>query len=376
MTDERHGLPSASMIHRLSACPGSLRQCAGIPDRPTADSDFGTHVHDYLAGKLKPEDITPEELDIAESCERIEQKVVTNWMAQCGFVADEAEVTVSRDTTRLWLMVDGVRACSGLADVMRLHQGCALIIDFKTLPGDHKDADENLQLRCLAVLAGARFHNLRRVDVAIIQPLVTHSPKVCSYDAEALSMARKELLSILHEGNSPSAPLKAGDHCKFCRANAVCPETRKEVETLSSLTIHHAGLTVSDEDIANLRNRCGAAKKMIASIEAEAFRRAEADPETWRKFGYEIHEGSEKRTVADVTTVSTRLNEMGASWGDIAGACSITLKSVEALARKATGEKGMALKSKVDGVLFGCIEMKKAKPSLKRIGASEDEDEE
>lgn len=372
MSDERLRLPSASSIHRLAACAGSHRLCQSVADRSTPDSEFGQHVHEYLAGKRKAEDMMPEELDIAESCEHIERKLVNEWQARLGFEADESEITISRDETRLWLEIDGEKACSGVADVIRMHDGHVQILDFKALPGDHKDASENAQLRCLAVLADANFKGVKSVTVAIIQPLVTHSPKVCAYDAADLVLARFELVRILEAAKKPDAPLKTGDHCKFCRASSICPAVRAEVTQLSALTIHESGLSVSDEEMAELRARTGAAKKMIASIEAEAFRRAQADPELWKSMGWEISEGEGKRTVTDTTQVCERLNLAGAAWTDIAAEVSLTIGSVEKLARAATGMKGVKLKNAVQTLLDGCCEVKKSAPSLKRIGSPEE----
>lgn len=377
MIDERQGLPSASNIHRLAACPGSQRMCAGIPDKPTADSDFGNHVHEFLAGKLDPtdfsQDLTPEELDIAEACQAIEGRIVNEWRARHG-IQDNAAVAITRDSERLWLEIYGQKECSGVADTIYSWECHALVIDYKTLPGDHKDSTDNLQLRCLAVLANRRSdYKLESVDVAIIQPLKTHNPTVCHYDQSALHQATNELVLILEVAKQPDAPLNPGDHCKYCRAASICPAVHKEVETLSALTINASGLTVSDEDMARLRGKTGAAKKMIAAIEAEAFKRAQADPETWRKYGYEIKEGAGKRSVENVAMVGERLNSLGASWTDISGECSITIKSVETLTRSATGEKGMGLKRKVEEVLEGCIETRTAKPSLKRITGEDEE---
>lgn len=348
--------------------------CAGIPDKPTADSDFGTRVHAFLARELDYDDLTPAEADIAESCEKIEAEVVKQWRLR-NQIPDDAVIRVERDSERMWLEIQGEKQCSGLADVIHTWMRHALVLDFKTLPGDHKEAPDNLQLRCLAVLAGQRAMGwLVSCDVAIIQPLVTHTPMVCHYGVDDLIAAQKELRDILSAANAPDAPLVPGDQCKFCRANAICPAVHKEVETLSALTINASGLTVPDEDMARLLGKCGAATKMIASIKAECFRRAEADPATWRACGFEIREGAGKRAVEDIATVSERLNARGVDWPKITAACAITIGNVEALTRAATGEKGMGLKKTVDTILDGCVAIKKPKPSLKKIGTQEDDE--
>lgn len=366
--NDRQNKPSASGIARLAACPGSFRLESGLPDSSTEASESGTHIHNFLAGQLKPEWLTPEQMEIAESCQAIEADLLTQWKLR-NHIPDEDAIHEVRDAERLWLRDE----CSGLADVTYIHEDKALVLDFKTGRVAADGGSENLQLRCLAVLVSVNYPAVMMVEVAVIQPLVTHTPEICRYEVEDLYSAELELQNILALANQPDALLHTGDHCKFCRAASICPEVRKEVETLSALTINASGLTVPDEDIAALRGKCGMAKKMIAAIEAEAFKRAQADPETWRKMGWEIKEGAGRRSVEDVKTVSERLNREGVDWPEITEACSITIGDVEALTRKATGAKGIALKDKVSGVLLGCVGIKTAKPTLKRIGKEDEE---
>ncbi len=373
--NDRQNLPSASGISRLASCPGSLRLCRDLPETTSADSDFGNHIHEFLAGTRKAEDLTPEELDIAESCVAIEEKVVKQWRLRCE-IPDDANISTYRDNQRMWLEIDGEKKCSGLADVVHVWDRRALVIDFKTLVGDHGDATDNLQLRCLAILAQQHVGWLRCADVAIIQPLVTHSPTVCHYGVDDLIAAQKELLQILAAANNPNAPLVPGDQCKLCRANAVCPAVHQEVTELSLMTLRNAELMIGDEEMAELLSRTGPAMKMCASIRAEAFRRAEADPAAWRSYGYEIREGAGKRTVTDVATAAERMNAKGVDYKDITAACSISIKAVKTLVRGATNAKGMALEAAVDELLEGCCAVKKARPSLKKIGAALEEGEE
>lgn len=378
--DPRKGKLSASIVARVAACPGSLKACRGISDAPTADSDFGTAIHEVLAGKRPMDQLTPEQEDIATSCQAIEERLVGEWESRLG-ISKEEPVEITRDAERLWLTVNDEPAVSGVADVVyilkREDVTCALLLDWKTLPGIHEDADENLQLRTLAVLLGTKWHNLTSVDAAIIQPLKTHSPKVCHYGSESLRQAHLEILAIHHAAESLSAPLIPGAHCSFCRAAPSCPAVHAEVQSIASLTIHENGLTVSNEDLAKLLDRCGPARKMIENIKAEAERRVAADPAAWADLGWQMKEGAGKRTVTDVATVSERLNDKGIPWEKITAACGITMKALQPLVREATGAKGVKLKAATEQILEGCVAIKKAKASLKRIGELEPpEDEE
>jgi hypothetical protein len=374
MNDERQGLPSASILHRLAACPGSWTLCKGLPETESSpEAEFGTVVHAYLAGNMREEDLTPEENDMALSCLQIEERLVADWRGRLQIPATDL-VECRRKDGRLWLYQDnGDKYFSGETDTVYIWNRHALVLDYKTGRGEQAEASDNLQLRAYAVLVVNNHGWMKTVEVGIIQPLVTHSPTLCRYGVDELIAAQKELLYILSAATSQHAELETGDHCKYCRAQAICPKVKEEVQRFSALTINASGLTIPDEDMAALRARCGAAKKMIGAIEAECFRRAEANPEKWRELGWEIREGSGRRAVEDVTTVSERLNAAGASWQEIAGECTITITSVETLTRKAMGLKGKAVKDAANRILDGCTTTKTAKPSLKRIGSIDEE---
>ena len=53
MSDERHGLPSASSAHRYALCPGSflLEQSIQRPDVTGPDAQVGNRIHGDLAGE-------------------------------------------------------------------------------------------------------------------------------------------------------------------------------------------------------------------------------------------------------------------------------------------------------------------------------------
>jgi hypothetical protein len=370
-TDPRLGLPSASSTARLAACPRSFQMERGLPDNSNPDSERGTRIHAAYAGE--PVTLEPEEQDILESIQLMEFAALGQWAAMIEAKQDEWAVKEMREW-RMWLLnSQGDKLFSGQADVVHVVGRDALVLDAKTGRGEVPKADENLQLRALAVLLHEQFPGLQTITVGIIAPLVSGQVMLCQYDKGSLEMAKHELLKILSAATSQHAELNAGDHCKYCKALSVCPAARKEVETFSALTIHQTGLSIPDSDIATLRDKCGPAKKMIAAIEAEAFRRAQADPEAWRRFGYEIKEGAGRRAVDNVVAVSERLHERGAAWQDVAKECTITIGSVEALTRQATGLKGMALKKETDAILDGCVTVKQSKPTLKKIGGGEEE---
>jgi hypothetical protein len=364
--DERQGLPSASGIERLALCPGSFRLEQGQPDTASAESESGTRIHAWLAGEWNGT-LSDDEMEIAVMCQSLSVRVTEQWEAMHGINGDAGFMV----ETRLWLLNRGNQVMSGQADRIALMPPHGLVLDFKTGRGEVQDPRENLQLRALAVLA-AETCELETVTVAIIQPLATSEPALCRYDHAALEVARREILSILSIARNPDAPLIPGDRqCKYCRAALVCPARRQEFEKLALTTIHETGLTVSNQDLVALLDKCGPAAKLIGQIKAEAFRRAEEDPEAWRELGFEIQTPKGKNEISDIATVTNRLNEMGVPWPEITAKCKLPKTAVKDLLRPVVKGKDITLKDAEWEVLKGATEQKAGKPKLCHIGVSE-----
>jgi hypothetical protein len=363
--DERQGLPSASSIHRLAACPGSWRLEKGQPDTVSAESESGTRIHAWLAGE--DVSLTPEESELAEACVSQAERIIDCWSE--GMIYD------THHERRLWLEVSpGIRVMSGQADLIAVAGRRGIILDYKTGRGEVQDPTDNLQLRALAVLASLNL-SLTEITVAIIQPLATSAPKLCKYTVQDLSFAHLELLRLIVESQKPDAPLIPGDRqCKYCKATLICPARRQQLDQLALTTIHETGLTVSNQDLVALLDKCGPAAKLIGQIKAEAFRRAEEDPEAWRELGFEIQTPKGRNEISDIATVTNRLNEMGVPWPEITAKCKLPKTAVKDLLRPVVKGKDITLKDAEWKVLKGAMEQKAGKPKLCRIGAAEEDE--
>jgi hypothetical protein len=233
VTDEREGLPSASTIERLAACPGSLRMSRGIPEYSTPQmrewADSGERIHLWLeAPDFVPlED--PDELAVAERCAHQRDEHVRQ-------VFEEVEPIIFKEN-RLWLHhPDGRKRFSGRLDFTAIFKDVALVDDYKTNRGDIAEASTNLQLRAHAVLTWLESERkLKTIYAGKVQPLVDSHPELCKYGTAELEASLAELIGILVEAEKPDAPLKAGHQCKFCPAKLVCPSARKMLEEVSQV---------------------------------------------------------------------------------------------------------------------------------------------
>ena len=80
-TDPRRGLPSASAMDRLEACPASFHASKRLPDSSSEDAESGTRIHKAL-GTGDTSELSPDELDTFEMCLDQRQQIVE---ARYGF---------------------------------------------------------------------------------------------------------------------------------------------------------------------------------------------------------------------------------------------------------------------------------------------------
>jgi hypothetical protein len=88
--DVRRGLPSASAMHRISKCPGSLalvnrlRAEGKLYQLPNPYAQSGTTIHQWLAARMSEGDsetkLTSAELSVAEKCEELRQGIIEQWI--------------------------------------------------------------------------------------------------------------------------------------------------------------------------------------------------------------------------------------------------------------------------------------------------------
>ena len=234
MTDDiREGRPSASSMGRLAKCHGSwnLIQTLKGDGRIPEDTDpgaidepaylaLGNAVHEYMMdpSKEKHASLSTDAQWMVRQFDYLYHAALRKIGLDFG--------TVMREQ-RLW---DRRRRYSGQMDigVMDEENRTGAVFDWKSGRVEVDPADQNYQLRALAVLMAENF-NLRRVFAAIIQPRASEPLTLCEYDHNDLRAATEEMNLLMDQIAQPDAPLSPGDHCSFCPAKAHCPALGAEV---------------------------------------------------------------------------------------------------------------------------------------------------
>lgn len=373
--NERFGVPSCSALDRLEKCPGSWslsleaeRQGLVPPTGPEAES--GNRIHRWLETGADEDwnALTLAEQDTAERCLRQRDEVVREWEMS---LPDGAYFPLEYEFRERRFFFDGQESgevaadtkatpiVTGAPDVLIIgeslkDQTCILILDYKTGPGAVAHAVENAQLRGLAAIA-ARFSSRPvKIRVAIIQPLCG-PPSVADYGAKELEAALAWLLRVVSASTVRHIDFtKAGDHCQYCPARAICPtlrDTAKEQplaliqdglppDNQQSAMIARA-LDLPGDDIAHALRQLRLLNIYAAAIKAAArmkLERGEAVP------GYELREVEGPRKIEDPSKAAAAVapllaNAEGGSAAAILRAAKLSAKTLTDEIRKASGPK-------------------------------------
>lgn len=274
--DPRMGVPSASSMARLMACPGSWWLSKDLPDSSGEDAASGTRIHKWLE-TYDPADweaLSMAEQDTANAI--LFQRI--KLMASYGEIQIESFV----NEMRLYLMsggeclgdlfsetIYGKPIFSGQADLIYyFDKDKCLIIDYKTGRNKPTAAEINEQLMALAALVSAYLIYEFEIHVAIITP---NGYTVAKYDKESQESAKaaldNTLKNIKASKSNPIKNTKSGNHCHYCKYMAQCPTYAESINDETALL----GIENLPEDNQDARNQLfGRAIKLPVNRIAEA----------------------------------------------------------------------------------------------------------
>jgi hypothetical protein len=366
--DIRRGATSASNAQADLLCPGRHLAQKNIPEPPASeDAEFGRLIHAALA--VTNEDgskntaalnaMTGEQRDIFDSCREIEQNTIVKYFGE-----DPTPKRVFREQ-RYWAMVDNQFEHSGQPDVIVRAGPKALIMEYKTLPGEVTESTSNEQMRDQAVLAAGHLI-LEEVAVAVIQPLVTMDPVITVYDQAALTQAESAMFDRVRKSNDPASPRMAGDlQCKFCRARSTCPEYQRLATSQLPVAGSIVDKTMDLWDASDCASFCAGralAQKWLDDAEAMIKTRLKANPEEIP--GWCLKPGVKREIITDPQALFSRFEAMSGSLEQFMGCITVVKGRLEERVREITKLKGRALKAGVDELTKGLVETKQNEPSI------------
>lgn len=366
MPDDRLGYPSASSLERLLLCPGSWNLEKLVPDdngEASPEADSGTRIHAALGNELSEDKLTDDELEVVRACDRL-----TNELAESTYGRLQDAHTLIRER-RLWYFnADQRPLFSGKPDLVAVYGLRALIVDYKSGRGYVTAAHSNIQLRALVALV-SKVIPIREATVAIIQPRGEVSVTKASYNEDDIMMARDELEGIIGDALKADAKREPSEKaCKYCRAQATCPEARESAMQLpvpipQFMQAEEAALALTDDKLALFLDHAAFAEKVIEACKAEAKRRIEAGKTI---NGWTLKDGTTRETITDPERVFGRFADLGGKTEDFMSCVTLNKTKLKTALKVATSTKGKELDAQMDALLVGCIESKQNSPSLVR----------
>ena len=238
---QHSNIVGGSTAKRVINCPGSVALVAKMPPQPSSShADQGTLLHNAVSAILEDQSI-----DVINS--RYKDQVLTQDLYDEKIMVglsllDQVDPDKQMEyevETRVGFgdLLPGV---FGSTDLIGRIGNKAIVLDWKFGSGVAVPAEENEQLMFYAAAsmrtpeAQWAFDGATEIELIIIQP-----PEVKRWTTTRARIEQFEqtLVKAVKLAEQPDAPVKHGDHCRWCRAKPICPVMTGAVDRAVKLQI-------------------------------------------------------------------------------------------------------------------------------------------
>lgn len=266
-TPTAHSRIGASSMHRWAECPGSVRLSANVPNTSSSYAEEGTEAHDLAANILMGQkvDLSNYDEDMVEA--------VNVYVDAFKESSKEATFTLIEERFDLSKLHPGL---FGTSDGIIYHESDKVlqVWDYKHGKGIPVEVDGNEQLMYYGL--GALLKTgvpCSHVELVICQPRCPHPEgpiRRWRIDVIDLMDFIADLIDAAKRTEDPNAPLKAGDHCRFCPASPLCPELHKTALT-SAQQDFSPSFSYDPAELSKTLHLLPAIKAWVKSVEEFAF---------------------------------------------------------------------------------------------------------
>ena len=316
----KHSILSASASGRWILCPPSARLCEGLPEdfSPLAQEGIDAHkLAEYLLKKLLKKDVRDPTADLTWYNPEM-QKAAEGYL---DFIILQLQI-LSAAHQEVRVMVEcpldfsgWVPEGFGTADTIVMVPGLLWISDFKYGKGypvsaGGSDGSGNPQLKCYALGALAAYdqdYHFEKIRLSVFQPRRHISETVQLFREDLLVWADQVLAPaarLAYEGKGDFSP---GEHCRFCKARAVCRARAAQAMDLMKVDCAKAP-TLSIAEIADILPKADRLLSWTNDVRSYALSQALAGT---RYPGLKIVEGQSFRHFKDEEAVVRLVSEAG-----------------------------------------------------------------
>jgi hypothetical protein len=364
MDSDRQGLPSASAWRRRELCNGSYQleaeaeRIGQVAGRDSKDSASGTRIHESMVPGALVELSETE----AETAQLLRER--SNEQIERIFQPYTPEIFREK---RLWMQLNKKPALSGRFDLLAYHPTSnprlALLQDFKAGFTEPEAAEQNSQMKILALLVGLAIPTLEEVIVQIISG--PYGVTEARYTMAQLGVVYDETVDLLRRINAPDAPLTPGpEQCKHCTAIMICQAVRDDV-VRPMTKLRTSFLPEESERAAKVLDDAEILIKFIKDVKAFYAELLVKNP-SLKIPGWEMVPGNVVREVTDWDKARERLAEF-LPIDQLNSAADYRLGELEKALGKVLKLKGPPLREKMNSILQGLYVENQNASSLKRV---------
>ena len=261
-----------STAKRVINCPGSVALCQKVPPKPSSKyADEGTLLHNVMVELLGSDKELRHVLDMAYNGIKLTgdllDEKVRPAMDAINEIDPEAKLEYAvEQTVSFGDLLPGV---FGSCDLIGRIGDRAIVLDWKFGDGVAVEAEENPQL-LFYTAAAIRTPALEWVfkDVKEIECIIVQPPKikrwVTSFDR--VRQFERELVYAVKQSAKPDAPLKIGEHCRWCAAKPICPLMTGAVDRATQTQIKE----LDAEQLGQMLERAAVLENWISDLRALA----------------------------------------------------------------------------------------------------------
>lgn len=323
MSSNAHALLSASGSERWMACTPSARLESTLPEQKKRADAFdysaeGTLAHEIAEIKLKKHydqiDATEFELryNVAKQSKYYNEEMENYVDSYCVYVRSQIGENDRPLFEQKVDFSDWIPQGFGTADVVIISENSIHVMDLKYGAGVPVSAVDNAQLRLYCAGTYAKFKEeisqIKTIKYTIVQP------RLDSITSDETTL--EKLLEWMKYVVAPRAKkawvgdgeFQAGDHCKWCKAKAVCRARAEYNTALSKLEFRDPPL-LSDEEIALVLSKAQSLRTWSSDVEEYALNKAISDNVI--PPGYKLTTSVTHRRIADQGLAANVLKEKG-----------------------------------------------------------------
>lgn len=227
LSEKAHSPIGASSMHRWAECPGSIRLSKGIEKTSSVYAEEGTKAHAVAEYYLKNQSWP---LQVDDEMKEAVQVYLNTIDGDRIVYEGEGEIEHVFDLSSVYPGLFGTADFTLWQPEVKLLR----VYDYKHGAGIAVEPGNNPQLMYYGLGALLSLgYTAKEVELVIVQPRCYHPdgpvrrwriPSVDLVDFAA------DLADYAKATEDPNAPLKAGDHCRFCPAAAICPEIKNKAQ--------------------------------------------------------------------------------------------------------------------------------------------------